>query len=453
MKNIDMLILNGSVLLGDPLNNNFRKTSLAIDNGIIIAIEDASELQARYSAVKVIDAAGKYIYPGFVCTHTHLFQTLFKGLGKDKPLLEWLDASIRPALKYITSEAIHYAALLGLVELIRCGVTTVADYQYCHVEPDMDKAVVSAYEKLGVRGVLFSARTDVSHYPDAIRPAYCETEEQFFEGMLKLHELYKDNSLITIGAAPGIIWDMSEKGYKTLAELQQTSDLQVSMHCLETEDDDEFSLKTFGKSTMEFLETCGILQKNFLMVHAVHMSEQDFAICTRNPVAVSHCPLANMLLASGTADIPRMLASGIPVSLATDGAASNDSQDMFEVMKFASMQQKLIQRDASVMSAPLVTSLATLQGAKALGLADKTGSLETGKQADLCIYNPMDCRSIPLHDPLSTLIYSSGRHNIEATIIQGRVVYQQGIIPGIDETDLYQKLQQLAVQIRKKAQL
>ncbi len=453
MRQVDMLITGGDVILGDPAAKQVVRRALAVQDGVIVAIGTDADLLSRFAADRVLDADQCIIFPGFVCTHTHLFQTVLKGLGRDRPLLQWLDDSVRRALRCYDRDAVSAAARLGLAQLVSSGVTTVVDYQYCHTEPMIDMAVIDAFIDLGVRGVLHSGRTDVSRYPNDIALNYRESEQQFLDQLGELESRYRDHRMVSIGAAPGIIWDMSKSGYEHLAERSRTSGMRLSMHCLETEDDDLYATEHLGSTTMEFLEHCGMLSDRFIAVHAVHLSDADFRIFTDHAVSVSHCPVSNMILASGAADICRMVQEGITVSLAVDGAASNDAQNMFEVLKCATLIQKMIHRDASVLPAAEVLSMATLKGARALGLDHLTGSIEEGKQADLCIYSTRDLYSAPVLDPIAALVYSSSPQSVRQTIAAGRVIYDRGELPGRDLGRIIARAGEAADRIRSQAEI
>lgn len=444
MRQIDILIHSTTVVTMDDQMRILNRSAVAILDGMIAAIGDSDALRSQYEAQQVIDGTGKILYPGFITTHTHLFQTFLKGLGRDMPLFEWLDASIFPVLKHFDSQSIHLAALVGLLEALRTGTTTVADYQYCHVEQKLDTAVIDAYKTVGMRCFLFSSHFDVSRFPEDKKPSYLESVDDYFSQVETLCEMYADDPMVSIGMAPGIVWDFSREDYVRMRGLANRLGIPISMHCVESEADDAYCQKTYGMSTIAFLDSCGILGPDFLAVHMVYPSEEDLNLIRDAGVSVSHCPISNMVMGLGAAPIVRMMEMGIPVSLACDGAASNDSQDMLEVIKSTAMLHKLVARNASVVSAREVLWMATRGGAKALGLDAEIGSLEVGKRADLFLWQPIDCRSIPVHDPISNLVYASSRINIESSIINGKIVMLNGNLLGIDEKEILLNAQSIA---------
>jgi len=234
-----------------------------------------------------------------------------------------------------------------------------------------------------------------------------ETEDDHFRELEHLCLKYSGNPLVGLAAGTGIIWDQDPAGYRRSREFVDHFKIPFSMHLVETEEDDRYAQQTWGMSAIDLLESCGILGPDFIAVHDVNVKDEDIRRFRDFGVKVSHCPIANMILASGTAPVPRFLQEGVTVSLACDGAASNDSQDMLEVMRIAALKHKLVSHDASVVTAEQVLEMATRGGAKALGMERRIGTLEVGKLADMFVWSPNTARSIPVNDPISSLIYSS----------------------------------------------
>lgn len=440
----DLLVRGAYVVTMDGRRRMLPRGAVAVIKDEIAAVGSDEEILSRYSAERTIDAEGKFLFPGFVSTHTHLFQTMLKGLGRDKGLFDWLDSSVRRAYHLFDGETIRYAALTGLIEAVRSGTTTVTDFQYCHPEPGIDRSVIGAYEALGVRGVLSKAHSDVSGLPEEIRPKYVESEEDFLRETEELCREYSDHPLVSMSVAPGIIWDVSAAGYERVREIADRWSVPITMHLMETPDDNQYARETYGKSCIEFLEERGVLGPDFVAVHAVHVDEEETEILRRNGVTVAHCPVSNMILASGIAPVRRYVQRGIPVSLACDGAASNDTQNMLEVLKTTALLQKVAEGDAAAVSAAQVLEMATLGGARALGMEEKLGSLEPGKKADFFIYDPLRAASVPAHDPVATLVYSADPSGVETTVIGGRPVLENGRLNGADERETLRRARQLA---------
>jgi len=454
MREIDLLVEHADyVVTMDPERRIIRNGSLAVAKDTIIDLGPDAELAGRYLAKKRIDASGRFLFPGFITTHTHLFQTLLKGLGRDKSLFEWLNSSVRVALHNYDPECMYWGAMTGLTEALRTGTTTVTDFQYCHAVPGLDQPVLDAYEDLGIRGVLSKSHTDVSGFSPEIACEWTESEDEFIRDSDDLCCRYEHHPSISISVAPGIIWDLSRRGYQLTRELADKWKIPITMHLVETEDDDQYAHANYGIGSIDLLEETGMLGPDFVAVHSVYVTERDIERFKRYGVSVCHCPVSNMILASGTAPVPRFLQEGIPVSLGPDGAASNDSQDTLELLKTTALLHKLVSKDASVVSAAEVLEMATLGGARALLREKEIGSLEIGKKADFFIYNPEHVRSIPVHDPISSLVYSSTQANIETTVVAGRPLLENGILVTADEALIRRETQRVASSLIRRSGL
>lgn len=444
MQQVDLLIRDACIITMDRGRRVIDDGAVAIDGGRIAAVGGTGEILGRFEGRRTLSARDRYLYPGLVSTHTHLFQCLLKGLGRDRALFDWLNASVWRALRNYDEEAMYYAALVGLIDSVRSGTTTVCDHQYCHPRPGIDASVIQAYLDAGVHGVLCRVHAEVGDLPPEMALDYAETEDDYFRELEGLCTSYRHHSLIDIAMGPSMIWDHQKSGFLRTREFANAFRIPISMHLAETEEDDRFAMKRWGMSAVDFLEHCGMLGPDLLVVHAVHVRDEDIRRFRDYEVKVSHCPVSNMLLASGTAPVPRYLEEGITVSLACDGAASNDTQDMLDVMRIAALKHKLVSRDASVVPAQQVLEMATIGGARALGLEDRIGSIEEGKMANLFIWSANNARAVPVNDPISSLVYSSSTCNVETTIIGGRTVLDHGRLTTLDETVVLRKAQQVA---------
>ncbi len=444
MRKVDLIIKNAYLISMNTEREILKDACIIIEKSKIIDIGKANLLE-KYISEKTIDAKGKVVFPGFISTHSHLFQTLLKGLGRDKLLLDWLDSSVRRAIHKIDDECCYYAALTGCIEAIKTGTTTILDYMYCHGKEGLDDSIIRAFEDLGIRGILGRGFTDTSKFPEEFGCAYHDTEQKFFDDVRRLNKKYKNHSRIGMALAPGIIWDNTEDGYKEIRKIADELNIPITMHLLETEDDDKYCLDDRGMKTVPYLEKMGILGPDFIAVHCIHMSDEDIELFKKYDVKISHNPVSNMVLAAGVAPIPRFIEEGLTISLACDGSASNDTQNILEVMKMTTLLQKVTHRDAKLLPSSSVLEMATLGGAKSINKLDSLGSIEVGKNADIVIYNPYKSSiSIPIHDPISSLIYSSTPNNIETSIIDGKVVMENNQITTIDEEKVLYKTQQIA---------
>lgn len=451
MKQADLIVKHACIVTMDENRRILSDAAIAVTGDTIAAVGSTQEILAAYQAASIIDATDKALFPGFINTHSHLFQVLLKGLGRDKTLFDWLDSSVRRALYRITPERAKAAAITGCMENLRSGITTILDYQYCHGHYGIDEAVLSAFEETGIRGILGRGFANVSSLPH--RPPVVETEEEFFATIERLAEQYKDHMRISIAIAPGIIWDVSKEGFKRCRELANRYGLLLTMHINETADDDTFSRETYGKDTIPFLEEVGFLGPDLIAVHCVNMQEDDIETFQKYDVKIAHCPIANMILASGVAPVPEFQKAGLTISLATDGAASSDMQDMIEVIKATALIHKCVRRDASVVNAGEVLEMATIGGAKAIGREKDLGSIEPGKKADFFLFNPKTPKATPMADPVATLVYSSSEENVDTVVVGGTVLLEGGNYTTVNEFKALADCQRAAAELRAETEL
>lgn len=454
MNNVDLIIKNIMIVTVNEQRELIQNGFVAIKNQKFVAVGKTEDLEAQYMADKVIDGDGKALFPGFISLHSHLFQNSLKGLGRDKSLFDWLDSSVRKAYGFINYNLILAAATAGCLENLNTGATTVLDFQYCHAhELGLDDAVVEAFKRTGIRGVLGRGHTKVVNFPGLPPCPIDETEDMFFADVDRLLVELNNEDRISLALAPGIIWDLSEEGYKKCAEYSQKYNLPVTMHTLESADDDIFSIEKYGKTTMEFLETTGVLSERFIGVHCVQMNESDFNIFKKHNISVSHCPVSNMILGSGFAPVPRMINEGLNVGIGADGSASSDTQNYLEQLKASSLVHKANLVDPKAMPAETVIEMATINGAKALGMADKIGSIEVGKLADCFIFSPHTLSSCPVADPIAAIVYSSEPDNIETVIVGGEIVKENNVLTKWSKEDAITDLTERAKDLRETVSL
>ena len=454
METVDMLIINATVITMDAGRSILKDGAVAIAGDRIAAVGDARVLSQTHRAKQVIDAADKIVFPGLVNTHTHLFQCLLKGVARDKPLGEWLAASIHRAVRAYTPQRVYLAAMTGCMDAIRSGVTTNFDYMYTHGQSGLDEAVLQALEDTGMRGVLCRGYSDTSGYPPQNACPNLDTEASFFTAVRRLAGQYAGHPRLSIAMAPGSVYSLrDENSYRAMRALADELKISISMHILEVETDDDFYMAKYGLRTVPFLEETGVLGPDFLAVHCVHTSAEDIALFKKYDVKISHNPAANMILGSGCAPVPTYLREGLTVGLGVDGAASNDSQDMLETLKLAALLHKVCGRDAAALSANQVLEMATIGGAKALGMQEEIGSLEAGKKADLFIYDPLRPKSTPVLDPVAALVYAGGQSSVDTVLVGGQILLQDGAFPHLDEKGILRQTQQAAEALAREIAL
>jgi 5-methylthioadenosine/S-adenosylhomocysteine deaminase len=440
----DLLILGGTVVTARTDGLVVNDAGIAIAKESIVEIGPRREIEARYQAAETIAADGMLIYPGLVNTHTHLYQTLLKGLGDDLPLMEWLDACTLPSIPHLTPRMCYVAAALGCIESLRSGCTTIFDYMVDHQDTEVYDAILQAFEDVGIQGVLGRGLRD--RQTEAVRVPLPRIEDQLAD-CLRLVDTYGSGR---VWITPGATWAMEEDSLRAARRLASEHGLRMSLHTDEVLFDSDESLRRFGQRTVPFLERIGFLGPDVLHAHCVQLTDEDCAILARHQARVSYNPVSNMYLGSGVPPIPKLLDLGVAVSLGADGAASNNSQDMLEALKVGALLPKVAWRDPAIFTAGDALRVATSGGATAMG-RDDFGSLEAGKRADLFIFDPLHAKSIPVHDPVSTLVYSSGEVNVRTTIVGGRVVLDDRRIVGVDEAAILREAQSLASQLAEIA--
>ncbi len=453
MKSVDLLVVNATIITMDKQRRILKGYGMAIIEDSIIEINSSDILIQKYDGKKVIDANGKYIFPGMINTHNHLFQVLFKGIAKEKALIKWLEEAIQKPFFNITKEDIYLATMVGCIEQIKSGVTTVLDYQYAHGQPYLNDAVCQAMEDIGIRGILARGYTESSGFPKYTGKEIIETEEDYIKDVRRLHKKYKDSPTIDIALAPGIIWVMSEDGFRKCANLAKELDTFNTIHTLETEEDNEYSMAEHGMSTIDFYEKTGILSSKFLAVHCAQINSEEIKKLKQYDVRISYNAISNMLIGYKTLPVKELLEEGIVVGIATDGAASNDNQNMMEVLKISALWQKAFYRDPSVLPALKVLEMATIDGADAIFKKDEIGSLEVGKKADFFIFNHLKCNTVPFFDPIVSIVLSADENNVETTVIAGKVVMENYKIAGVNEDELYKKIQSAAEALWKRSNI
>lgn len=445
MHTADLLVSNATLHAMDAQGTVIEDGAIAVSEGRIVAIGPSDDLHARFTAEKLWNAGGNLLLPGFINTHTHLFQTFMRGLGKDLPLVEWLQQSVRRVMPRMDETAIYLAASVGCLEAIRSGTTTILDFMYANTHPRLSDPVLQAFADLGVRGILARGMCDVRKLPGGAEAITWEPVEQTLRDADRLHDLCKESSRMQIALAPGAVWNMTPEGLLSAAQYCRQHELLLTMHVLESKIDDEYSLANHARRTLPFLADLGVLNSRFLAAHCIRLERDDIDLLAQHGAKVSHNPTSNMILGAGVAPVAELQAAGVTVGLGTDGAASNDSQNLFEAMKNAALLSKVHHQDARSTTAAEAAAMATRHGAMAVGLEQEIGSLEVGKRADFIILDLMKPNTVPSFDKLATLVYSANTPNVDSVVIDGRIIMEDGHILGLDEERLLHTAAQKAM--------
>jgi 8-oxoguanine deaminase len=396
---------------------------------------------------RVIDATDCVVYPGWINTHHHLFQSLLKGIpaGINLALVPWLSAVPVPYRRFFDrEEALRIAARIGIVELLLSGCTTVADHQY-HYYPDIaynaSEAVFSEAEKLGVRFALLRGGQTHMRIVDKQPPKECAPEpldmimRRIDEDVKRFHDSGDFSMRRVVSAITTPTWSCKPDELRELARHARGLGIHLHSHLSETLDYVKFCREVHNATPIDFCEKYEWLGRDVWFAHMVHLSQAEIEKCGATQTGISHCPQSNCRLGSGIAPVPEMLKANVPVSLAVDGAASNEAADMANEAHTAWMVHRAAKQDASVIDAETVINIGTQGGARVMGW-NGIGTLEIGKAADIAIYSLDHPRYFGLHDIAVGPVVSGGSVHCKAVICNGRVVVEDGAIPGFDMEQL-----------------
>jgi 5-methylthioadenosine/S-adenosylhomocysteine deaminase len=432
---VDLLITNGTVVTMDREMRVLERASVAIRGDRIDSIIPAG---GRVPAAReTLDATGQLVIPGLINTHGHAPMVMFRGLADDMRLMEWLNDVIFPAeKKNVDADLSYWGTLLSSIEMLRSGTTTFVDMYY--FEDDMARAV----DKIGVRAVLGQT---IIGFP---APDF-KTPEESLAATEAFIKKYKSHPRIIPSPAPHAIYTTALDIVKKARELSVKYGVPFQIHARENAQEDEQVKQKFGKTTIEVLEDAGILGPGVLLHHTVTLSDTDIPRLVRFHVATSHNPESNLKVAAGIAPVPSMLRAGVTVGLGTDGAASNNNLDMFEEMDTAAKIHKVARNDPTVMSAREVFRMATLGGAAAIGMADRLGSLEAGKLADVVLVDLSAPELHPLYDVYSQLVYAIKGAHVRSTIVGGKVVVRDRNVTTVDTSEVLSHTLEIQRRIQK----
>jgi 5-methylthioadenosine/S-adenosylhomocysteine deaminase len=444
----DLLVTAAGVVTVDPADTIVRPGAVAVSGDRIVAVGSPDALADTYAPRRQIDAPACWIFPGLVNTHNHLWQTMLKGLGDDMGLIDWIQRLLVPTMPLIDDELAYLGSALGALESARSGCTTVLDFMHHFPRLSLYDETIRAFEEIG--GSLVMARTLRDNVGSATA-AYGEdlTLEQQLQHLEALLERYGRDR---VWAAPGTVWGMTVDGLKRVRVLADRLGLLLTIHMNEVPFDSEESVRRNGMRSVPLLASIGYLNDDVLNAHGVWNDDEDIRLLAKHRCAVSYNPVSNMYLGSGVPPIVKMREAGVRLSLATDGAASNNSQDMIEALKLGALLQKVAHKDSTVVTAPEILRMATVGGADALHRPD-LGSLEPGKRADFFLFDPRRPKSTPLHDPISTLVYTGGEQNVVTTVAAGRVILEDGAITTVNEGELLARAQAAADRLARQAGL
>jgi 5-methylthioadenosine/S-adenosylhomocysteine deaminase len=420
-REVDLIVTGGTVVTVDAAGRVIENGAVAIDGADIAAVDTAAAIGKQFRGRETINASGQIVMPGLINTHTHAPMVLYRGLADDLPLMEWLNNYIFPAeSKTVSPEFVRAGTRLAALEMIESGTTTFVDMYY------FEEEIARETRRAGLRGILGQT---VIQFPvaDAKTPADALARADAF-----INE-FKGDPLITPAVAPHAIYTLDGPTLRAARDLSKRHNVPTLIHLAESRDETKVAEERRAASPVAYLEGLGFLGPGVLGAHGVWVSDADIQVLKTHNVGISHNPESNMKTASGVAPIPAYLKAGVPVGLATDGAASNNDLDMFEAMRFAALLAKNESKDPSTLSARTVLEMATIRGARALGMEARLGSLEAKKRADLITVSVSGARQMPMYDPISHLVYVIHGDDVRNSIVNGKILMRDRKVLTLDD--------------------
>lgn len=417
---IDLITYGRWVVTMDAAGTIIENGAVAVNDGKIIAVGSANEIDAQYSAAKTISGNERVLMPGLVNGHTHAAMVLFRGMADDLELMDWLQNYIFPMEgQFVNEEFVQIGAELACLEMLRGGTTSIVDmYFYPQVSAQV-------FEKCGLRAILGAPMID---FPS---PGFAGWDDSFAAGV-EFVKTANYSSRIIPALAPHSSYTVSPDHLRDVVEVANSLNVPLTMHLAEDMAEKTLIEQRYGTSPVRHVQSLGMLEIPMIAAHVVVPDEEEISMLAKSKVSAIHNPTSNMKLGAGISPVPAMIKAGVKVGLGTDGAASNNDLDMWEEIRLAALLHKVANNDPTAMPAMTALRLATSMGAEAIGLGETTGSLEVGKQADMIQVDMSDPRLQPVYDIISHLVYAVRSSDVVTTIIDGKILVEEGEILTLD---------------------
>jgi cytosine/adenosine deaminase-related metal-dependent hydrolase len=449
-----MLLHNTTIVTVDPQRRIITDGALVIQQDRIAAVGKAAELKERYPAEERVDLGGKLIIPGLIDTHVHLAQALIRGCADDMALIEWLCDRVWVLQGNFNEDDGRVSAQLCIAEMLKSGTTTflesgLADrYGY--------SGIAEVVRDSGIRACLGKIVMDIGTYAtksNAMYPGMRETREQSLLGTLKMYDQWngKADGRLRVWFGPRTPGGVTPELYREMVSEARKRGMGITMHLAEVEADKIFLNETYGLTPVDFAESVGLLGPDVVLVHMVWLTQPELEKLARTGTHVSHNPSSNTKLASGICKVPQMLATGVNVSLGCDGGPSNNDYDLIREMKLAAILHKGVSLDPLTVPAETVLEMATINGARAVGMADEIGSLEAGKKADLVVIDLDRLHTTPNMNPISTLVYAATGGEVDSVMIDGKWIVRGQQLLTMDEEQIKVAARDHAIALYKRA--
>lgn len=411
---VELLLHPQWIIPMDAADSLLTDHSLAVSEGRIQALSPTPEARADIQAVRELELPGHALIPGLINAHTHVSMTLLRGLADDLPLMTWLHKHIWPAeQRWVDPEFVRAGTRLAALEMLKSGTTCFNDmYFFAEVTAKVAAAA-------GMRAVAGMILVDLP-------TRFADTPEEYLRKGLDLHDRYRDHALIRTAFAPHATYSVSDGPCERIRTLSDELDVPIHIHLHEAHDEIVQSLRDYGERPLARLERLGLLGPNLVAVHMTQLEDSEIAALARANAHVVHCPESNLKLASGFCPVARLLDAGVNVALGTDGAASNNDLDMMGEIQTAALLAKGVAGSPAALPAHTALRMATLNGARALGIDAETGSLERGKSADMVALDLRDPDTQPVYNPVSQIVYAAGRDQVQQVWVAGRHLIRDG---------------------------
>ena len=424
---IDLLINSRWIIPVVPENRIFENCALAVDQQKIVGIYPQAEARSKFVADSVVDLGEHIVMPGLVNAHGHAAMSLLRGYADDLPLRPWLEEHIWPVEARVLSEQfVADGTDLAMAEMIKTGTTCFADMYF------FADRVAEQVRRSGMRS---QVGFTVFDFPTA---GGKDPDDYIHKG-LQLRDSFKGDELIKIACAPHAPYTVGDETMRRIATYANELDMAVHIHCHETAQEVRDSLKLYSCRPLQRLDDLGILLPQTQLVHMTQIDQDDIRLIQDNNCHVVHCPESNLKLASGFCPVGKLIDAGINVAIGTDGAASNNDLDLFGELKTAALLAKAVAGDAATLDAHAALRMATINGAKALGWEDQTGSLEAGKSADIIAVEISSLSQKPLYNPASQLVYSNAGSQVTHSWVAGKALLKERALMTLDEQNLIRR--------------
>ena len=429
MQTVDQVLEARWVIPVEPTGTVLEQHAVALAGDSIVEILPIAAAREKYTNARRVELSEHALIPGLVNAHTHNAMTLMRGLADDLPLMTWLQQHIWPTeAKFVGPEFVRDGVELAIAEMLRGG-TTCCNENYFF--PDVQAATYLRHGFRAVVGLPFI------EFPTA----WAKSRDEYFDKNLAVHDEFKGEKLVSTALAPHAPYTVADESFARIRVLSDQLDVPVHLHLHETAHEIEDSRKQHGMRPFARMQALGLVDERLIAVHMTQLTDAEIAACAQHGVSVAHCPESNLKLASGFCPAEKLRRAGVNLAIGTDGAASNNDLDMFGETRTAALLAKAVASDASAFDAAFALQAATLNGARALGLGDRIGSIVPGKQADLVAVRLDALETQPLYNAISQIVYATGRHQVGDVWIAGVRKVENGALCAIDADALRAKAQ------------